>query len=886
MSEDKQDKLKIKLKEYDREREFKKSEAFKNFAQGQELTEEEIELIREEIPSEEDLKNLDKSSKIIADTLREIVEPTIQATDTISKTIDKIMQPSLKNLQHISKGLQKSLKPVFDDIDKQYKESPLTRKDIEESSKRLEFFAKQKEEIVKTIKDLEEKQDTLYSKIFEETQSSEQDILKYKLEIEEIDLPCYIFEDISKKLRGKETTRTTINDFIEKEMKRKLSKTLQNKWQQIKQRAKEGNLENLEDINYTKQDEKKLTKFFEELSQEAIFFDDRPSKLELEHINIERKLQGELPVKFLLYESTDIQFENISEENFKTYLQEEIEILKEAIQLKKTLDLRFNEIVNLFSKASNPYFEGKKEDELTEEERSLKEEFYNATFLVFQNENNFNQLFYNIFLKSTSFKEQEIEVQERFASLLKNDLEDLEDLFKEWNPQEEEIVEQYLTTNSKDRKILTTEKIVPQLMLSGQKIESKFQELEKGKIEKVTFDLSSDNDKKFFIQVFMKEYRIPFTDDTFKTLESLMTIQNLMEKKFGTLKGINFSTKDIIFLNKGGRVTNYSKDLIQKTNRELISLMSAIGSLDTTDYFFKYYNIDDDTIVEENEAIFKQIETSEEWEKKLDELRKEKIKTLPEDKKIPLEKIKKISTLQPFVNLKGIEIESDEEAYNNTFWKFNDIDEKPIPIFEFLKITGRFASLPLEMDSYLTDSTINNEVTRNLKTIIANLNYYKSNTQMKKDKTKRNFLEYYFEGTKEGETESRTFEPFEAMQLLKEKKIVGQWRYKATRTIDSIAKDCKFDEERGIGLPKQWQNKMERPRFCDSIIDYLRKAKEDKNIVDFILYTTKDKIVKDEDYITENEKRRQKTKDKIKGKTTKTKQKRNPTIEKISIIIK
>jgi hypothetical protein len=66
----------------------------------------------------------------------------------------------------------------------------------------------------------------------------------------------------------------------------------------------------------------------------------------------------------------------------------------------------------------------------------------------------------------------------------------------------------------------------------------------------------------------------------------------------------------------------------------------------------------------------------------------------------------------------------------------------------------------------------------------------------------------------------------------------------------------------------------------------LRKAKEDKNIDDFILYTTKDKVVKNEDYITENEKRSQKTKDKIRGKKTKTKTKRNPTIEKISIIIK
>ena len=360
-----------------------------------------------------------------------------------------------------------------------------------------------------------------------------------------------------------------------------------------------------------------------------------------------------------------------------------------------------------------------------------------------------------------------------------------------------------------------------------------------------------------------------------------------MEKQFGTLKGINFDTKYVIYLNKGGRVTNYSKDLIQKTNRELMSLMSAIGSLDTTDFFFKYYNLDEETIVEENEAIFQSITSEKEWNKKVEEIRKEKMNQLPKDKQFPIDKIKKISTLQPFVSLKGLNIESEEEAFNNTFWKFNDIDEKPIPLFEVLKMTGRFAQLPLEMDSYLTDSTINNEVTRNLKTIIANLNYYKTNTQMKKDKTKKNFLEYYFEGILEGSDKREIFEPFEAMQMRKEgKKLVGSWKYKITRTIDSIAKDCKFDEERGIGTPKEWKHNREKLRFVDSIIDYLRKAREDKNIDDFILYTSKDKIVKDEDYITENEKRQQKTKDKVRGKQTKRKQTKNESIEKISIIIK
>lgn len=882
MSEDKQDKKIIRLKNYDQEKEALLQLAIEKSQKGETLTESEVRAIRNHFPTDEELKKVTEKMTGLSQVIQEIIEPQMKIVNSISKGINQMAFPFTEQVTNIASGLSESLKPVFEELDLQYKENPLTKKEIEEGSEFFKKYIKEKEKLIKEIDSLNKQQETLISKIFETTGESEETILKYKIESEEIDFISNLFIDISKKLQGKSTTRESIELQFKKFLSRKIPKSIQNKLKKLGEDTPEEDLKK----SLTEKELEKLRKASEEIEKEAMLFEQRPSRLQLDHIDTEREIKKEQPLKYILYKSTEIHFENITEEDFKSYLKEEIEILKKAIEIRKTISSYNNEILTIFSRASNPYFEGKKEEELEESERNIKEDFYNTSFLLFQNTTNLEKLFSNIFLKRQEFKELDIERQERFFEFLKYTLEDLQDLSKEWNPPKEEIVEQYLSTNSKN-KLLTTEKIVPQLFLKGEEIEKLFKDKESGKIEKVTFDLSSgDSNKNFIIHFLMKEYPLTFTEDTFKTLESLMTIQNQMEKQFGTLKGINFDTKYVIYLNRGGRVTNYSKDLIQKTNRELMSLMSAIGSLDTTDFFFKYYNLDEETIVEENEAIFQSITSEKEWNKKVEEIRKEKMKQLPEDKKFPFDKIKKISTLQPFVSLKGLNIESKEEAFNNTFWKFNDIDEKPIPLFEILKMTGRFASLPLEMDSYLTDSTKNNEVTRNLKTIIANLNYYKTNPQMKKDKTKRNFFEYYFEGTKTGETKRQIFEPFEAMQLLKEKKIVGQWKYKTTRTIDSIAKDCKFDDERGIGIPKEWKDNKEKPLFVDSIIYYLRKAKEDKNIEDFILYTTKDRIVKDEDYITKNEKRQQKTKDKIKGKTTKSKQRKNPSIEKISIIIK
>lgn len=871
MSEEKQDKLINQLKNYNKEREALLQIAIEKKAKGEELTEEEKKAIIQHFPDDEELKRINETMSGFSKTLEGIIQPEMDIVNTISKNIDEITTPFSKAM---GKGLQKALQPVFDELENQNKENPLTRKEIEEGSKFFDEYIKEKTNLTQEMEMLNLKQQKLLSNIFNKTGATEEEIVNYKLESEEVDLPSNIFKDISRKLQGKETIRKEIEGQVKKHFNSNLSKKTQEKIKNIKPFTEEELRRNL--TNY---EIKNLEKAIKEIEEETLLFNKRPSRMGNEEI------ERQDPFKYIINKSIEIHFENISEEDFKSYLQEEIEIYKKAISIRNTINSRNREILRIFSRASNPYFEGKKEDELSEEDRQFKEDFYNTSFLLFQNSTNLEKLFSNIFLKRTPFEQLEIERQESFFEFLKYSLEELEDLQKEWTQKNEvtEIVEPFLVTSENDRKVLTTEKIVPQLMLSGKKIEEKFLQLKEGEVEKVIFDISSDNEKKYFIEVLMKEFPLTFTEDTFKTLESLMTIQYLMEKQYNRNWNVKFTTKDIIKLNKGGRVTNYSKDLIQKTNREIISLMSAIGSLDTTEYFFKYYEIDEETIVEENKAIFKNINTNEEWEKKINELRKEKIKK--EKINFPFDKITKISTIQPFVSLKGLNIESEEEAYNNTEWKFNDTDGKPIPLFEFLRITKRYSLLPLEMDSYLTEGTLNNEVTRSLKTIIANLNYYKNNKQMKKDKTKKNFLEYYFEGTKEGEKEEDIFEPFEAMQLRKKKELVGSWKYKITRTIDSIAKDCKFDEEREIGVPKIWKDK-ERPRFVGAIVDYLRKAKENKNIDDFILYTTKDKIVKNEEYITEQDKRQQKTKDKIRGKTSKPKKKNNEIIEKISIIIK
>ena len=283
--------------------------------------------------------------------------------------------------------------------------------------------------------------------------------------------------------------------------------------------------------------------------------------------------------------------------------------------------------------------------------------------------------------------------------------------------------------------------------------------------------------------------------------------------------------------------------------------MSAIGQIDITEYMKKYN------------------------EQRSDE------------EKISIEAIKKISALQNFVYLKGINVEyKDNKIPNDTIWYFTD--SKPIAIFEFIKLTNRYTLLPLEMDSYLTDNQINNEITRAMKGIVANLRYYKT----QKKKKQKIFQDYYYEGSivkdEEGNPiknpKTEIFKPEEAYIHIRKGDIVGKWKFRATRTIDSLAYEMKFDNERTINTEKEWKNNKEKPRFIDSIVEYLRQAKQSNIIDDFLLYTDKEKVIKEEDYITEGQQRNERIKKKMKGTFDPSKRqisKRNPSIYKIAIII-
>ena len=533
-----------------------------------------------------------------------------------------------------------------------------------------------------------------------------------------------------------------------------------------------------------------------------------------------------------------IDFGNVKPKEIVSLLDEQMELNKRAIegmQIASKINLELMDLSNRFS----VFVKTDDESIFTEEdERQLQlyvgisEEIQNSmktynSFTQLAKKKNPSGMFAKSYLEE---KEKENETLKK----LKEEILKQEEEMQEEGKDSEELFE-YIPIATKN-KLITQEKVIPQLFVQGNKIK-----------EKISFDLVGDNNENWIVSCIMEQYPIAFTTHTFKTLESLMTIQTTFEKEYNSSMRRPFSTKDIIFLNKGGKVSKYTKEEIIKTNREITSIMSAVGQFDITEFMEKY-----------NE-------------------------TRPPEKKIPKSVIKRISRIQNFAYMTGIEIEYNEDGENqsNTLWYF--VKNNPIPIFDFIKITNRYTMLPLEMDSYLVDTDLNLEITRVIKSNVASVRYYKT----KKKKSPSPFLYHYFEGIEEGKTKKDIYNPKKARMLLKEKKIVGEWRYIIIKTIDSIAKDCNFDNKRPIGEDKNLTGK-EKTRFIDSIIEYLRKAKEDKNILDFNLYTDKDKIIKEENYITEGQQRKIRNKKKRTG-TFKEGQrkvtKRNPSIYKIGIII-
>lgn len=534
----------------------------------------------------------------------------------------------------------------------------------------------------------------------------------------------------------------------------------------------------------------------------------------------------------------NFDFKSVEPKKLVSLLDEQMKLNQRAIegmQLASKINLELMNLSNQFSIfviADNELIHSEATEKQTQLYIDISEEILNSmatynSFTKLAKRKNPSRLFAETYLEE---KEEENEALQK----LKEEILKQEEEAQKGIRDSEELFD-YVPIATKN-KLITQEKVIPQLFVLGSKIK-----------EKVSFDLVGDNNDNWIVSCIMEQYPIAFTTHTFKTLESLMTIQTTFEKEYASSIRRPFSTQDIIFLNKGGKVSKYTREEIIKTNREIMSIMSAIGKLDITDFVKKY-----------NESR-------------------------ADDKKITEAEIKRISRIQNFAYMSGIEIEYNENGENqsNTLWYF--VKENPIPIFDFVKLTNRYTMLPLEMDSYLIDTDLNQEITRVMKSIIASIRYYK--TQKKKNPTP--FQYHYFEGIEEGKNKKDIYNPQKALLLLKEKKLVGSWRYQITRKIDSIAEDCYFDDKRPIGKEKELTGK-ERTRFIDSIVEYLRKAKEDKNILDFVLYTDKEKTIKEETYITEGQQRKERIKKKQKG-TFKEGQrkvtKRNPSIYKIAIII-
>lgn len=263
------------------------------------------------------------------------------------------------------------------------------------------------------------------------------------------------------------------------------------------------------------------------------------------------------------------------------------------------------------------------------------------------------------------------------------------------------------------------------------------------------------------------------------------------------------------------------------------------------------------------------------------------------------------------VRYKTIEIEKKNgQKYSKKGYVFEEI----IPLFSFMNELKLINTAPLQIESVLKSSQMNDEITRILKEEIAQLYYFKSRN--KKNNTQNGFKRKVFvtEEGKELTPKEWNEKNIESKRENKKNFVKGYWKYIARRSIDSMIKDCKFTTKSGEILNAYNEKTIDRKtysRFIDSVITFLRYSKnisygQDKYIKDFILYDKKGNIVKDSDFRTENERLKiaEQIKNKILAKeklsnekeippeikkkiTKKIRQETgtNPSIDKIDIII-
>lgn len=227
------------------------------------------------------------------------------------------------------------------------------------------------------------------------------------------------------------------------------------------------------------------------------------------------------------------------------------------------------------------------------------------------------------------------------------------------------------------------------------------------------------------------------------------------------------------------------------------------------------------------------------------------------------------------------------QKYSKSGYIFDSI----IPLFSFMNELKLINTAPLQIESALKSSQMNDEITRILKGEIAQLYYFKSRN---KDKDTQNGFKRKVFVTEEGkELTSKEWNErnIECKKENKKNFIKGYWKYYARRTIDSLITDCKFTKKSGEILNAYNEKTIDRKtysRFIDSVITFLRYSKDisyaqGKYIKDFILYDKQGNIINEKKYLTEAEK--SKMKELAKRRHKEISFPKNPSIDKIDIII-
>lgn len=222
------------------------------------------------------------------------------------------------------------------------------------------------------------------------------------------------------------------------------------------------------------------------------------------------------------------------------------------------------------------------------------------------------------------------------------------------------------------------------------------------------------------------------------------------------------------------------------------------------------------------------------------------------------------------------------QTYKKNCYVFTKI----APLFDFFINLNMVNTAPLEIESVLKSSTMNDFISETIKEEIASLYYFK-NTGSGKGTQEKEYITSGDESLSKYQWREKT---------IKEGKLQGFWRYSSTRKIESLFQEWleiykrnekvkrKMKDDEELILSKDYIRKT-RLNFIDSLVTFLREAreidwKEKKWLESFVLYDPKGEEIEDSDFITEKEKSIYKKQQKKQIKTPK-----NASIDKIKISI-